>query len=123
MFNFIKRFKQIGGYEPIQTLLLGEFAYEEIRQPSSDGDIKTQKKRQNVSILLEFFETNSAHIVVKTYDKEERFHLLKKPFNFDLFSVEVENVNSRKRYLFVKENNICAFLDNSNDSARVFLIN
>ena len=118
MFNFFIRMKQITGHEPVQTLVLGEFAFEENRFENAQ---KNRKKRQNISVLLHFFETNSAQLVIRTYDSNETFHLLSKPFNFELFQVEVECTKTRRRFLFVKESKVCALVDGDNDSVRVFI--
>lgn len=121
MFGFINRIKQITGYKPTQTLLIGEFAFEEIRDLNKSVQTSNNTKRHNITILYEMYETNSAQLVLKKFNNEERFHLLQAPSNFNFFSVKVRAESNNEELLFLKDNdNVCLLLNSNNNTSRVF---
>lgn len=109
---------QLSGNSPVQTILLGEFAFEELRTQKLNKLIR--RKRQNITIVLELFENNSAKIIIKTYDWNEEFFLMQMPFDFDIFSIKVIN-NKREQFVFLKTDN-CVLLSEIKDEYRIFLI-
>ena len=69
MFRIFKRLNQINGYEPVQTILLGEYAYLEELTPTN-----SKKKRKNISI---FFDIRIKPVTGWLIQLPKEFHLLK----------------------------------------------
>lgn len=93
------RFKQITGRIPIQSLLLGEYAFE-AEITNVYGDMRENKRRINTSVYFEIYETNSAKILVRQNHKDSRYHVTAMPKNFESFAITIINEDTRVEYVF-----------------------
>lgn len=116
MFGFVKRFRQINGYEPMQSILLAEYAYFETVTPTS-----SKKERKNVSIIFNFYKTNSAKLLIKTIDRNYEYHVKKLPRNFNEEDLRIELVNdNNQNFIFFKNFAMAGIVSNVVNTAFSF---
>ena len=116
MFRIFKRLNQINGYEPVQTILLGEYAYLEELTPTN-----SKKKRKNISIFFEFYETNSAKIRVIGYEINIEFHVVQLPSSFDKdLRIKIKTKDFKEELIFYRNPFLAGIIGFSTKKALVF---
>lgn len=80
MFDFLKKLKQINGYEPIDKKHLGQYSHMCKFKTRAEELVFSEHSRINSDVWLFTYKTNSVKVIVENRLSTQEFHLVFPPY-------------------------------------------